>query len=69
MATTTAHKEQAMNTIYTPQSFDTSCGRWTVIAENIGDDWYLVNNTTGEREFLSADMQEALDIANERIKN
>jgi hypothetical protein len=68
MATTTAHKEQAMSAIYTPKSFDSSCGRWTVVTENIGDDWYLVNNTTGEREFLSADMEEALDIAADRIK-
>jgi len=64
MATTT-HKEPAMNAHFEILSFDSDCGRWTV-AKRAGG-WFLVNRETEEREFLSADTQEALDIANERI--
>ena len=57
-----------MNSPFAFRSFDSDCGRWTVISENVGDDWFLVNHTTGERQLLSADMEEALAMASEMIK-
>jgi len=66
MATTT-HKEPTMNADFQILSLDSDCGRYTITLK--GATWFLVNKQTGEKNRLSTNMEDAINIAQTFMRN
>jgi hypothetical protein len=47
-------------------TYDTACGKWVLSLQT--DGWFLLEKKTGNEYFMSEDEQEALDLANQFIK-
>lgn len=56
-----------MNADFQILSLDSDCGRYTITLK--GATWFLVNKETGEKNRLSTNMEDAINIAQTFMRN